>query len=105
MAETNGTGRLDRIEASLERTTERLNQLTEKFHLMVDHHEAEFKTLMTWQVLMQDKMGKFEAARDADREDAARERRRLDQLWENTDKRIADLVGAISSVIAWRPTF
>ncbi len=96
MAETNGTGRLDRIEASL-------YQLTEKFHLMVDRHEAEFKTLMTWQVLMQDKMEKFEAAREADRKDAARERARLDQLWENTDKRIADLVGAIGSLVASRP--
>jgi hypothetical protein len=47
MAETNGTGRLERIEADLETTTQRLNQLTEKFHLMVDHHDAEFKTLMT----------------------------------------------------------
>jgi hypothetical protein len=105
MAETNGTGRLDRIEASLENTTQRLNQLTEKFHLMVDHHEAEFKTLMTWQVLMQDKMEKFEAARETDRKDAARERARLDQLWENTDKRIADLVSAIGSLVASCPAF
>jgi hypothetical protein len=36
MFETNGSGRLDRIEVSLEK-------LTEKSHLMVDHHEAEFK--------------------------------------------------------------
>jgi len=105
MAETNGTGRLERIEANLEITTQRLNQLTEKFHLMVDHHEAEFKTLMTWQVLMQDKMEKFAATREVDLEEAARERRRLDQLWENTDKRIADLVGAIGSLIASRPNF
>jgi len=49
---------------------------------------------------MQDKMEKFAAAREADREDAVRERGRLDQLWENTDKRIADLVGAIGSLIA-----
>jgi hypothetical protein len=91
MAEANGSGRLDRIEASLEKTGQRLNELTEKFHLMVDHHEAEFKKLMTWQVLMQDKM-------ERDREDAARERQRLNQLNENTDKRIADLVAAIMRI-------
>ncbi len=99
MAEPNGTGRLDRIEANLEATTQRLHQLTEKFHLMVDHHDAEFKTLMTWQVLMQDKMDKFEVVRQVEREDAARERKRLDQLRENTDKRIADLVLAIGSLL------
>ncbi len=92
MSETNGTGRLDRIEASLEK-------LTEKVHLMVDHHEAEFKTLMTWQVLMQDKMDKAEAAHQRDREDAARERQRLNQLYEVTDKRIADLVAAIMRIV------
>jgi hypothetical protein len=98
MSETNGTGRLDRIEASLEKTGQRLNDLTEKFHLMVDHHEAEFNTLMTWQVLMQDKMDKAEAAHQRDREDAARERQRLNQLNEITDRRIADLVTAIMRI-------
>jgi hypothetical protein len=66
---------------------------------MVDHHEAEFKTLMTWQVLMQDKMDKAEAAHQRDREDAARERQRLNQLYEVTDKRIADLVAAIMRIV------
>jgi hypothetical protein len=80
--EPNGSGRLDRIEASLE-------ELTHKFHLMVGHHEAEFKTLMTWQVLMQDKM-------DRSRGEADRERRRLDALSEKTDKCIAELVSAVS---------
>ncbi len=96
MAETNGTGRLERIEANLEITTQRLNQLTEKFHLMVDHHDAEFKTLMTWQVLMQDRFEKQVAAQQA-------EQARLNQLSEQTDKRIADLVGAIGTLIASRP--
>jgi uncharacterized protein YaaN involved in tellurite resistance len=99
MAETNGGGRLDRIEASLEKAGERLNELTEKFHMMVEHHEAEFKHLMTWQVLMQDKMDKAEAARLQDREEAARERQRLNQLNEITDRRIADLVGAIMRIV------
>jgi len=96
MAETNGTGRLERIEANLETTTQRLNQLTEKFHLMVDHHDAEFKTMMTWQVLMQDRFEKQVAAQQV-------EQARLNQLSEQTDKRMADLVGAIGSLIASRP--
>jgi hypothetical protein len=96
MAETNGTGRLDRIEDSLETTTQRLNQLTEKFHLMVDHHDAEFKTLMTWQVLMQDRFEKLAAVQLA-------EQARLNTLSEKTDNRIAELVGAIGSLLASRP--
>jgi hypothetical protein len=96
MAEANGAGRLDRIEANLERVGVRLNELTEKFHLMADHHDAEFKQLMTWQVLMQDKMDRSQA-------EAERERKRLDTLNANTDKRIADLVAAIGALIAQRP--
>jgi len=90
MAETNGAGRLDRIEASLDK-------LTEKFHLMVDHHDAEFKTLMTWQVLMQDRFEKQALVQQA-------EQARLNALSEKTDKRIADLVGAIGSLLASRLT-
>jgi hypothetical protein len=33
-------------------------------------------------------------------EDSARERRSLDQLWENTDGRIADLVTAIGTLVS-----
>ena len=90
MAETNGAGRLDRIEASLDK-------LTEKFHLMVNHHDAEFKTLMTWQVLMQDRFEKQALVQQA-------EQARLNALSEKTDKRIADLVGAIGSLLASRLT-
>ena len=50
---------------------------------------------MTWQVLMRDQMDKAEAAHRRDREDAARERQRLNQPNEITDKRMADLVAAI----------
>jgi len=92
MAEVNGSGRLDRIEAALERLEAAQARDHEEFTR--DH-----KQLMTWQVLMQDKMEKFASERAADREDAARERKRLDQLWENTDRRIADLVGAIGALI------
>ncbi len=95
MAETNGTGRLDRIEAGLETVTLRLNLLTEKFHLMVDHHDAEFKTLMTWQVLMQDRFEKQAAIQQA-------EQVRLNTLSEKTDRRIADLVTAIGALVASR---
>jgi hypothetical protein len=49
MSESNGSGRLDRIEANIER-------LTQRFDAMVEHHDREFKQLMTWQVLMQDEM-------------------------------------------------
>ena len=78
MAETNGSGRLDRIEAAQAR----------------DHEEVirHYSQTMTWHVLMQGKMDKFSEDRD-------RERKRLDQLWENTDKRIADLVAAIGKLI------
>ena len=63
---------------------------------MVDHHDAEFKTMMTWQVLMQDRFEKQVAAQQV-------EQARLNQLSEQTDKRMADLVGAIGSLIASRP--
>jgi len=92
MAETNGGGRLDRIEALVERLAATQEQ---------DHQEftRDHRQLMTWQVLMQEKMDKAETARQQEREDAARERKRLDQLWENTDKRIADLVTAFGQFI------
>ena len=60
MGETNGSGRLARIEAALDRR---------------------------------------EAAQERDHEDFTRQPKRLDQLWENTDKRIADLVAAIGQLI------
>lgn len=96
MPEGNGTGRLDRIEANLERVAERLNELTTHFHEMVDHHEHEFKQLLTWQVLMQDKIERMAATQAA-------EQRRLDALSEKTDKRIADLVSAIGKSIDGLP--
>ncbi len=92
MAETNAGGRLDRSEVILERMAETQQRDHEEFTR--DH-----KQLMTWQVLMQDKMDKAEAARQQDREAAARERQRLNQLNQITDKRIADLVGAIMRIV------
>ena len=96
MAEGNGSGRLDRIEANLETTGRRINELTEKFHLMAGHHEAEFKRLMTWQVLMQDKMDKQAAIQQT-------EQARLNALSEKTDTRIAELVSAIGALIGSKP--
>ncbi len=96
MPEGNGTGRLDRIEASLQK-------LTRRMHEMIDHHDAEFKQMMIWQTLMQDKMDRFSADREAERVRAEAERKRLDTLWENTDKRIAELVAAIGKLIARPP--
>ena len=97
MADTNGGGRLDRIEANLEKVGARLNELTERFNAMVDHHDQEFKQLMTWQVLVQDRVEKNWERSQAE---AARERKRLDALNEITDKRIADLVTAIGQFIS-----
>ena len=85
MAEMNGSGRLDRIEAALERLEAAQARDHEEFTR--DH-----KQMMIWQVLMQDKMEEFSEDRD-------RERKR-DQLWENTDKHIADLGAAIGKLIA-----
>lgn len=95
MAETNGSGRMDRIEANLEKVGARLNELTERFHEMVDHHDYEFKQLLTWQVLMQEKMDRAQA-------NAERDREWLSALNEITDKRIADLVTAIGQFISER---
>jgi hypothetical protein len=99
MAETNGSGRLDRIDATLDKLAERQKE----FAIIQERDREDFardhRQLMTWEVLMQDRMEKADIARQQDREDSARERRRLDQLWENTDRRIADLVTAIGLLI------
>ena len=92
MAETNGSGRLDRIEAALERLEAAQARDHEEFTRDHEEFARDHKQLMIWQMLMQDKMEKFSEERD-------RERKRLDQLWENTDKRIADLVAAIGQLI------
>ena len=92
MAEPNGTGRLDRIEALLDKVGERLDRLS----LIQDRDHEEFtrdhKQLMTWQVLMQDKMDRSDALQQA-------ERVRLNALSEKTDERIAALVTAIGQLI------
>jgi hypothetical protein len=100
MAETNGSGRLDRVESILASLAERLASLAERqreFAVIQERDHEEFardhKQLITWQVLMREKM---------DRSDEDRDRKRLDQLWEKTDQRIAELVSAIGALIAAR---
>jgi hypothetical protein len=70
------------------------------FQIIQEHDHEEFKQdhrqVMTWQVLMQDKMDRYAADRDA-------ERQRLDALSAQTDKRIADLVSAIGPLSARMP--
>lgn len=89
MPEANGGGRLDRIEATLDRITERMDRATERFDAMVEHHEREFKSLMTWQVIMQDEV----------RETS----RFLRELGTRTDERINNLVSSIGELIARIP--
>ena len=63
-----------------------------------DHDEftRDHKQLMTWQVLMQEKMDRWAEDRD-------RNQQRLDALSEKTDQRIAELVSAIGTLISARP--
>jgi hypothetical protein len=65
--EGNGSGHLDRIEANLEEVTIRLNRLAAAQELDHEEFKRDHQQLMTWQVLMQDKMDKFSADRDAER--------------------------------------
>ncbi len=73
MAEGNGIGRLDRIEALLDKLADRQRE----FQIIQEHDHEDFKRddaqSMKWQVLMQDNTDRFSADRD-------RERERLDQL-------------------------
>ncbi len=92
MPEGNGTGRLDRIEASLQK-------LTRRMHEMIDHHDAEFKQMMIWQALMQDKMDRFSADREAERVRAEAEAEAPDTLWK-TRISASQLVAAIGKLIA-----
>jgi hypothetical protein len=80
-SKTNGGGRLDRIEALLDK-------LAERQQILRDH-----KQLMTWQVLMQEKMDLVQQKREADREE---DRARQKYFDEQVDK----LVSVIGQFIA-----
>lgn len=76
-----GGGRLDRIEHILELVAQ--NQLA-----MQEHHDEEFKRLMTWQVLTQDQIEKLTAKVD-----------RLADMQGALDARVDKLVSAIGEFI------
>ncbi len=80
----NGTGRLDRIEHILELVAS--NQLT-----IQEHHDREFKQLMTWQVLTQDRIDKLGAHME-----------RLGDQQAALDERVDKLVTAIGEFIRTR---
>ncbi len=89
MAEGNGSGRLDRIESILETVGERLDRIS----LVQERDHEEFsrdhKQLMTWQVLMQDKMDRWV---EAQKEKTAA-----------LDDRVDKLVSAIGELIRQGP--
>lgn len=85
MAETNGSGRLDRIEATLDR--------------MIEHHEREFKSLLQWQVLMQDKMDAFDKRFKAEEDARRAENRLMDARADKLDARVDKLVLSIGELI------
>jgi len=95
MPEANGGGRLDRIEALLDKVADRQRE----FAIIQEHDHEEFKRdhkqLMTWQVSMQEKMDQYSRDRDT-------ERKRLDEMWAKTDERIAGLVSAIGKLLELR---
>ena len=85
----NGSGRMDRIEAALDRITERMDHTAERFDLMVDHHNAEFKSLMKSQVAMQSSV-----------DDLIRQQKIRDK---QIDERIDKLVAAIGELLRTPP--
>ncbi len=96
MPEDNGTGRLDRIEAILDKLAERQREFHEHLRdltaIMANDHERydrEMRQHLTWQVLTQEKMDT--------------ERKRLDELYAKTDERIAALVRAIGKLTERAP--
>jgi len=97
VTEPNGTGPLDRIEAALERLVAAQERDHEEFTR--DHRQ-----LMTWQVLMQEKMDKWATDRQAGREDEQAYRAAQRVRDEILNKRIADLVSAMGVFISQRPS-
>ena len=73
MAEPNGTGRLDRIEAILQTLAERP---------LADHEEnqAEHKRLMQWQVLTQERIDRLLDSQEQHKERMAHLDARVDKL-------------------------
>ena len=84
----NGTGRLDRIEHILELVAK--NQLA-----MQEHHDDEFKKLMTWQVLTQDRVDRIDRQIEA----LGAKIDRQVELQAGFDARVDKLVAAIGEFI------
>lgn len=86
MAEQNGSGRLDRLEALMAD--------------MIEHHEREFKSLLTWQVLMQDKMDKWAEYIKAEERMRSAGDDALRQNAKALDERVDKLVTAIGQLVS-----
>ena len=103
MAEGNGSGRLDHIEALLDKLAERqgaFSIIQERDH---EESQRDYKQLMTWQVLMQEKMDRWTEDRNRYAEERKHIEARLDALSAKTDERIAALVSAIGKLIERLP--
>jgi hypothetical protein len=85
MPEGNGSGRLDRIEALLES--------------IIEHHEREMKQLLTWQVLMQDKMDRWHDYMRAQERMVEAEREARKEADKALDARMDKLVSAIMQLV------
>ena len=96
MADANGSGRMDRVEAALDR-------LTERFEAMVEHHDREFKSLMTWQVLTQDQVRETQHQVQETSKFVRELGARMDELGARTDERINKLVSSIGALITRIP--
>lgn len=88
MAEGNGTGRMDRIEAAIERLHDNIALLHSTAKLQSERLTAE--------------TAERKAVDESEREERKRIDARLDAMAAQTDKRIADLVGAIGKLIEKR---
>ncbi|MBV9759088.1 MAG: hypothetical protein JO340_00875 [Acidobacteriaceae bacterium] len=91
----NGNERLDRIERVVELVA--MNQLA-----IQEQHEQDFKKLMTWQVLMQDKVEKLSARVDATTANVDASTAKIDrqaELQAGLIQRIDKLVIAIGELI------
>lgn len=83
---------LDRIEHILEQVAK--NQLA-----MQEHHNDEFKKLMTWQVLTQDRIEKLAAKTDAQIEKLGMKIDRQAEMQAGFDARVDKLVAGIGEFI------
>jgi DNA anti-recombination protein RmuC len=106
MPEGNGTGRLDRIEALLEKTGEHLEATAKKMEQLAHSvylYEGRVQYVEDLHAENEERWKRHEEEQRERDKQAEAERKRLDQLWENTDKRIATLVSSIGELIKRLP--